>query len=73
VIIEGLYTLLDVPPWKEAVELLDERIWVDVGREVARQRLVARHLHTGVETEKGAAERRGAFAYILLSSNCSSR
>ncbi|GAA5967122.1 hypothetical protein JCM11641_000447 [Rhodosporidiobolus odoratus] len=58
VVIEGLYTLLDVAPWTEAVEKLDERIWVEADRKVARRRLVARHLQTRVETELGAAESR---------------
>ncbi|GAA5961991.1 hypothetical protein JCM10213_008669 [Rhodosporidiobolus nylandii] len=58
VVIEGLYTLLDVEPWREAAALLDERIWVDVERETARKRLITRHLQTGVETERGAAEQR---------------
>lgn len=60
--IEGLYCMLDVEPWREAAEMLDERIWVEVARETARERLVKRHLHTGVETEREAAEKRGAFA-----------
>lgn len=51
---------MDVDPWREAAGLLDERIFVNVDREVARDRLVRRHLHTGVETEREAAERRGA-------------
>ncbi|GAA6019461.1 hypothetical protein JCM10207_001397 [Rhodosporidiobolus poonsookiae] len=58
VVLEGLYCMLDVEPWQEAADLLDERIWVEVDREVARDRLVTRHLHTGVETERGAAEKR---------------
>ncbi|GAA6052420.1 hypothetical protein JCM3770_000233 [Rhodotorula araucariae] len=58
IVIEGLYCLLDIKPWSEAARTLDERIWVDVEREVARERLVKRHLHTGVETELAAAEQR---------------
>ncbi|BGP38586.1 hypothetical protein JCM10450v2_002535 [Rhodotorula kratochvilovae] len=58
IVIEGLYCLLDVELWSEAARILDERIWVDVEREVARERLVKRHLHSGVETEVGAAEQR---------------
>ncbi|GJN87373.1 hypothetical protein Rhopal_000322-T1 [Rhodotorula paludigena] len=58
VVIEGLYCLLDVEPWREAAGLLDERIFVNVDREVVRDRLVRRHLHTGVETEREAAEKR---------------
>lgn len=59
--IEGLYCMLDVEPWRDAAELLDERIWVEIERSVARERLVKRHLHTGVETVREEAEKRGAF------------
>ncbi|BGP23418.1 kinase-related protein [Rhodotorula toruloides] len=58
VVIEGLYCMLDVAPWREAAELLDERIWVEIERGVARERLVKRHLRTGVETEREEAEKR---------------
>lgn len=59
VIIEGLYTLLSVEPWKEATELLDERIWVDCPDEVAKSRLIARHVATGVEGDEESARKRG--------------
>ncbi|KAL7343067.1 hypothetical protein BJY59DRAFT_719168 [Rhodotorula toruloides] len=58
VVIEGLYCMLDVEPWRDAAELLDERIWVEIERSVARERLVKRHLHTGVETVREEAEKR---------------
>lgn len=48
VLIEGLYTFLGIPPWREAAELLDERWWIDIGEEEAEQRLVARHVQSGV-------------------------
>ncbi|RDX43943.1 P-loop containing nucleoside triphosphate hydrolase protein [Lentinus brumalis] len=48
VIIEGLYTFLNIPPWSAAAELLDERWWVEIGEEEAERRLVARHVKTGV-------------------------
>ncbi|ORY72439.1 P-loop containing nucleoside triphosphate hydrolase protein [Leucosporidium creatinivorum] len=58
IIIEGLYCLLDVEPWREATELLDERVWVECERSVARERLVRRHLKEGVEYEQDKAEAR---------------
>ncbi|KAK4053546.1 hypothetical protein OIV83_001714 [Microbotryomycetes sp. JL201] len=51
VIVEGLYCLLDIDDWKEATDLLTERVWVECDRQVARERLIKRHLDSGVETE----------------------
>lgn len=48
VVIEGLYTMLDVDVWRTAAEAMDERWWVDADWEVARARLVKRHVLTGV-------------------------
>jgi pantothenate kinase len=48
VLIEGLYVFLDVEPWSVAGHLLDERWFLDVDVEVARERLVQRHVKTGV-------------------------
>lgn len=55
VIIEGLYAYLSLDRWKKAAELLDERWYVEVDYDVARERLVRRHVVTGVtETEAEA-------------------
>ncbi|KIO32416.1 hypothetical protein M407DRAFT_66737 [Tulasnella calospora MUT 4182] len=55
VIIEGLYAFLSLGRWKEAAKLLDERWYVEVDYDVARERLVRRHVVTGVtETEEEA-------------------
>jgi hypothetical protein len=59
VVIEGLYCLLDVEPWKSSVDVLDERVWVECERAVARERLVRRHLKEGVEDQLDKAEGRG--------------
>lgn len=48
VVIEGLYTFLSIEPWKKAGELLDERWFVDIGFEEAGERLVRRHVVSGV-------------------------
>ncbi|CDO70949.1 hypothetical protein BN946_scf184829.g58 [Trametes cinnabarina] len=48
VIIEGLYTFLNIPPWSAAAELLDERWYIDIGEKEAERRLVMRHVRTGV-------------------------
>lgn len=55
VIIEGLYTFLGIEPWVEAAKLLDERWWVEIGEEEAKQRLVARHVISGVAKDREEA------------------
>lgn len=81
VVIEGLYCLLNVEPWRQATEALDERVWVDCEPAVARERLVRRHLQEGVEYEQEKAEARGelgvavrrAFLYAALLPQSTSR
>lgn len=58
VVIEGLYCFLSIAPWHEAAQLLNERIWVDCPTEVARARLIQRHLIEGVESSLEAASKR---------------
>ncbi|KAG6817285.1 hypothetical protein H0H87_010627 [Tephrocybe sp. NHM501043] len=48
IIIEGLYTLLSIAPWNEAGLLLDERWYIHIEIDRAQQRLVKRHVLTGV-------------------------
>lgn len=56
VVIEGLYTLLSIPPWVEAAKMLDERWFVSLDTEDARRRLVKRHVFTGVTRDVEEAE-----------------
>ncbi|KAK1987691.1 phosphoribulokinase/uridine kinase [Colletotrichum cereale] len=49
VIIEGNYTLLNEEPWSGIADLVDDRWFVDVSLEKARERLAARHLQAGIE------------------------
>lgn len=58
VIVEGLYLAMITPPWDEVSSLLDLLYFVDCDRRVATNRLVRRHVATGVEATVGAAERR---------------
>ncbi|KAK7978713.1 nicotinamide riboside kinase [Apiospora saccharicola] len=59
VIIEGNYTLLNERPWNKIAELVHESRWfVDVPPEVAKERLVLRHLAAGIETSREAAAHR---------------
>jgi pantothenate kinase len=60
IVLEGNYLSLGsgAPEWKEAAELMDELWFVDVDMDVARQRLIARHVASGVaDSEEDAAKR----------------
>lgn len=58
VIFEGLYLSLDREPWSLAAALMDESWFVEVDREVARTRLVKRHIASGIVPDDVAAEHR---------------
>ncbi|UNI18337.1 hypothetical protein JDV02_004610 [Purpureocillium takamizusanense] len=58
VIFEGLYLALDRAPWNKAAQLMDELWFVEVDREVARSRLVKRHVAAGIVADEAAAELR---------------
>jgi len=60
VIFEGNYLSLGsgAPEWKEAAELMDELWFVDVPEEVARKRLIARHVVSGIAANEEEAGRR---------------
>jgi len=60
VIIEGLYTFLSIPPWVEAGKLLDERWLVELDLAVASDRLVKRHVASGVAKDLEEAHWRAA-------------
>lgn len=55
VVIEGLYTFLSIDPWRTAGEYLDERWFIDVDFEIAKRRLVKRHVVTGVAKDMDEA------------------
>ncbi|KAF2223291.1 P-loop containing nucleoside triphosphate hydrolase protein [Elsinoe ampelina] len=59
-VFEGNYCSLGTgaPEWKQAAELMDELWFVDVDLDVARQRLIQRHIKAGLaENEEQAAKR----------------
>ncbi|PYI06061.1 P-loop containing nucleoside triphosphate hydrolase protein [Aspergillus sclerotiicarbonarius CBS 121057] len=58
VIFEGLYLSLNREPWSQAAALMDESWFIDVDREVARSRLVKRHVASGIVPDTQAAEDR---------------
>lgn len=43
----------------EAVDQMDVKVWIECEESVARERLVKRHLESGVETDLEASGRRG--------------
>ncbi|KAK7019735.1 hypothetical protein VNI00_017975 [Paramarasmius palmivorus] len=55
VIIEGLYTTLDVDSWGDAARLLDERWYLELSIEEAQKRLVKRHVVSGVAKDEEEA------------------
>ncbi|KAL5363665.1 P-loop containing nucleoside triphosphate hydrolase protein [Aspergillus floccosus] len=55
---EGNYLSLDKDPWNRAAALMDELWFVDVDFEVARRRLVRRHVKAGIARDEGEAEKR---------------
>ncbi|WVQ80656.1 hypothetical protein IAT38_002761 [Cryptococcus sp. DSM 104549] len=58
VLIEGLYTLLDDPGWRECAEEADLKVWVDVDEAVARERVIKRNWEAGiVDSLEKCAER----------------
>ena len=58
VVFEGNYLALDRGPWREAARLMDELWFVEVDFEVARGRLVRRHLAAGIAADEEEAQRR---------------
>jgi pantothenate kinase len=58
IVFEGNYLSLDKDPWKSSAALMDELWFVEVDFEVARGRLVGRHVRTGVTASREEAERR---------------
>lgn len=58
IIFEGNYLSLNKPPWKDAAALMNELWFVDVDLDVARKRLIHRHVEAGIaQDEKHAAIR----------------
>ncbi|QIW98022.1 hypothetical protein AMS68_003540 [Peltaster fructicola] len=60
IIFEGNYLSLGTgaEEWKEAAELMDELWFVEVKEEVARQRLIARHVASGIAKDETDAAKR---------------
>lgn len=60
VVFEGNYLSLGTgaPEWKEAAKMMDELWFVDVKEETARQRLIKRHVVSGIATNEEEAAKR---------------
>lgn len=58
VVFEGNYLSLDRGPWREAARLMNELWFVEVEFEVARRRLVGRHVKAGIARDEEEAARR---------------
>src|SRR5205807_1884564 len=57
-VFEGLYLSLDREPWKSAALLMDELWFIEVDREIARSRLIIRHVASGIVPDEEAARHR---------------
>lgn len=57
-IFEGNYLSLNRDPWKQAADLMDELWFVEVDFEVARARLVKRHVKAGIAIDERDAHKR---------------
>ena len=58
VLIEGNYTALNKPTWSSAASLFDELWFVEVPFDVARRRLVGRHVAAGIAADEEEAGKR---------------
>jgi pantothenate kinase len=58
IIFEGNYVALDAEPWRTAAGLMDQLWFVEVDFETARQRLIQRHVESGIAPDEAAADRR---------------
>ncbi len=58
VILEGNWLLYDEEPWRRISKLVDETWFIDVERDLARDRVARRHIQSGIETTWDSAIRR---------------
>ncbi|EED23679.1 kinase-related protein [Talaromyces stipitatus ATCC 10500] len=57
-IFEGNYLSLNKDPWNQAAALMDELWFVEVDFEIARQRLIKRHVEAGIAKNEEEADKR---------------
>ncbi|KAF2745648.1 P-loop containing nucleoside triphosphate hydrolase protein [Sporormia fimetaria CBS 119925] len=58
IVFEGNYLSLNKSPWKDAAKLMNELWFVEVDFDVARKRLVRRHLKAGIAKNEEEARKR---------------
>jgi len=58
VLLEGNWLLYDEEPWRRISQLVDESWFIDVDKNLARNRVARRHIQSGIETSWEAAVRR---------------
>lgn len=57
-VFEGNYLSLDKEPWRSAAKLMDQLWFVEVDFEVAKRRLIPRHVKAGIAKDEMEAEKR---------------
>ena len=57
-VFEGNYVALNVEPWSEAADLMDQIWFVEVDNDVARKRLISRHVKAGIAKDEEDAGKR---------------
>lgn len=57
-VFEGNYVALDKPVWRDAARLMDELWFVEVDFDVARRRLIKRHVAAGIASDEADADKR---------------
>lgn len=58
IIFEGNYLSLNKSPWRDAAQLMDELWFVEIDFDLARKRLVRRHVRSGIAADEESAGRR---------------
>ncbi|WWD02916.1 hypothetical protein V865_000959 [Kwoniella europaea PYCC6329] len=58
IVIEGLYCLLDREGWRDSAAYFDLKIWVEVDKAEARERVLKRNHETGIVEDYKACEER---------------
>jgi hypothetical protein len=67
VLVEGLYTLLDRPGWRDTAEMYDIRVFVDCTRAVCRERVIRRNFAAGIVESLDKCAERGESLRVVAS------
>ncbi|ORY27929.1 P-loop containing nucleoside triphosphate hydrolase protein [Naematelia encephala] len=58
ILIEGLYVLLNRPGWAECAQMMDMRVWIECERDIARARVIRRHIEAGIYVDSNKSAER---------------